>query len=173
MTSFVFRCCFILGALIWFNLETQAQTYLHPTAGLQNTNLGSCMVNTCSGTYRDNGNFGNYSTNINGIYRTFCPSNPNTCIRATFTQFDVNDFDLFWCGGCCDLFQVINGATQNNPALWTGCGAGIIGPFTSTDASGCLGFRFWSDGVITRPGWTVTLSCVPCGTGPNLSLIHI
>jgi len=49
-------------------------TYLHPTVGLQNSNLGTCMVNTCSGTYYDDGGAaGNYSLNVNQVYRTFCP----------------------------------------------------------------------------------------------------
>lgn len=146
-----------------------AQTYFHPTTGLQNTNAGACMVTTCSGTYYDDGGAGgNYSANSWGVYRTFCPSTPNTCIRATFSYLDNNDFSGFWCGGCCDFFAVINGATQNNPFLFgPTCGAGNPGVFTSTDASGCLGFRHWSDGSVTRPGWQITLSCVACGTGPN------
>ncbi|MBI3237248.1 MAG: hypothetical protein HYZ43_00120, partial [Flavobacteriia bacterium] len=59
-----------------------AQTYTHPTTGINSTYAGACMVNTCSGTYYDNGGAGgNYSANINAIYRTFCPSTAGMCVR--------------------------------------------------------------------------------------------
>ena len=93
-----------------------AQTYTHPTIGISNTYAGACMVNTCSGTYYDNGGAGgNYGANINAIYRTFCPSTAGMCMRATFTSFSMND-TYFLCSGpnsCCDYLQILNGPAQN------------------------------------------------------------
>jgi len=146
-----------------------AQVYLHPTVGMQSTYTGACMVTGCTGTYYDSGGNGaNYSDNTNSIFRTFCPNTPGTCVRATFTQFSMND--RFWlCPGpatCCDYLQILNGPVQNSPALYSGCqtSPGVV---TANNPSGCLTFRFTSDGSVNLPGWAATLSCVACAIGPT------
>ncbi|MGV3609785.1 MAG: hypothetical protein ACO1N0_02475 [Fluviicola sp.] len=146
-----------------------AQTYTHPTTGIASTYAGACMVNTCSGTYYDNGGAaGNYAANINAIYRTFCPSSAGMCVRATFTAFSMND-TYFLCGGpgsCCDYLQVLNGPAQNSPALYNNCTTSP-GTITSTSPSGCLTFRHTTDGSVQLGGWAATLSCVACAGGPS------
>lgn len=147
----------------------QAQVYYHATTGQQNTYTGNCMVTTCSGTYYDNGGpAGNYAANVNYIFRTFCPSQAGHCVRATFTQFAMND-TWFLCGGpntCCDWLSILNGPVQNSPALWSNCTVSP-GTITANNASGCLTFRFTSDNTVQYAGWTATLSCVPCAIGPS------
>ncbi|MBI2968017.1 MAG: gliding motility-associated C-terminal domain-containing protein [Bacteroidetes bacterium] len=148
-------------------------SYNHPTVGLQNTYLGACMVSTCCANYYDDGGSGaNYSNSINQIYRTFCPSQPGNCIRATITSMSIEPNG----GGCYDWLSIINGPTQNNPVLWQGCdviaspntlSGSWTNPFTSTDASGCLGFRFYSDGTAPQAGWAISISCVACAGGPS------
>ena len=151
------------GILFFFSAD--AQNYFHPTAGLQNTYVGACMVSTCSGNYYDNGGpGGDYSNFINNVYRTFCPNTSGMCMRVTFSQFNVEPANG---PNCYDFLQIKAGPTQNSPNLFAGCGTNVsIGPFTSNDPSGCLTFRFYSDFTITRPGWAATLSCVPCANGP-------
>src|SRR5690606_20096980 len=123
--------------------------------------------------YFDNGGAGsNYSNNIGSIYRVFCPSIAGNCMRVTFNSFAVEPAGFAY----YDYLTVGNGPTQNSPLLTT-APANALGyiygtpavPFsyTSTDASGCLTFRFTSDGSITRPGWSATMQCVPCAGGPN------
>jgi hypothetical protein len=149
--------------------------YNHPLTGIAMEYVGACMVNTCSGTYRDNGGAaGNYSDNINGSYRVFCPTSAFNCVRATFTSFNLNDVDPFCTlygyalgTSCCDMLWITNSATQNGTLLWGGCGTALPPVITSTSPSGCLSFRFWSDNIINNPGWAATLSCVPCAGGPN------
>lgn len=168
--------------------------YVHPTTGQQNAYVGNCMVNTCSGNYYDDGNSGANYTNSVAAYRTFCPDSPGSCIRATFSAFNIEHVGYNAMTGaltgCYDYLWVLNGPTQTS-AQFTGpasqaydpagapaantnfCGTNIPGPFTSTDPSGCLSFFFISDGTINRAGWTSSLTCVPCGTaaptngGPN------
>ena len=145
-----------------------AQTYNHSTVGVQNTYTGACMVTTCSGTYYDSGGAGgNYAANTNNIFRTFCPNAPGMCMRATFTQFAMND-TWFLCLGpnsCCDYLQILNGPVQNSPAIYNNC-LTTPGTVTASNPSGCLTFRFVSDGSVQLAGWTATLSCVPCAGGP-------
>ncbi len=152
------------------------QTYLHGTTGIRNERVTNCVVSTCSGTYLDNGGAaGNYSSNIaGGLYRVFCPSTVGNCVRVTFNSFRTEaGFDYLTIG---------NGATQNSPVFTNSPATVPSGrisgtpavPFTYTanNPSGCLTFRFTSDGSITDAGWSASLSCVPCataGNGPNLT----
>ena len=49
-------------------------------------------------------------------------------------------------------------------------GTVIPGPFTSTDPSGCLTFRFRSDASVSNPGWIANVTCAPytdCFSQPN------
>lgn len=150
-------------------IRVDAQVYTHPTVGVQSTYNGACLVSTCSGTYYDNGGAaGNYALNVNNIYRTFCPSTPGQCVRATFTSFSMNDV-FFLCFGpnsCCDYLQILNGPAQNSPVLYSNCTTSP-GTITANNPSGCLTFRFVSDGSVALPGWAATLSCVPCAAGPS------
>ena len=150
------------------------QTYTHPLVGIQSEFVGACLV-ADSGpfTYTDNNSGGNYSTNVNLIYRVFCPSTAFTCMQVTFNSFNVE--------GGWDFLQVSNGPTQNSPQFmgaptgatayggWSGISGTPAVPFsyTSTDASGCLTFRFYSDVSVTRPGWSATMTGIPCAGGPN------
>lgn len=153
-------------------------TYTHPTVGLQNTYVGANMVSTCGGTYTDNGGtLGNYSNNIGtnsifgtqGVYRTFCPDQAGNCVRVQFSSFYTELYS--------DYLVIRNGPTQNSPALdswWGGplnsyaaCMGAGMGPYTSTDQSGCLTFEFFSDNSVSMPGWVATIDCVPCVNGPN------
>jgi hypothetical protein len=162
----------VLGLSAGLFHQVQAQTYTHPTVGTGGTYAGACMVTTCSGTYYDNGGAGgNYSANVNSIYRTFCPTTAGMCVRATFTSFSMND-TYFLCSGpgsCCDYLTIRNGPYQNAPALYNGCTASP-GTVTANNSSGCLTFTFTSDGSVQLGGWAATLSCVACAaqqTGTN------
>ena len=147
-------------------------TYTHPVSGMQNAYVGANMVTTCGGTFTDNGGTGsNYSNGINNIYRTFCPDQAGKCLRATFWNLDVES--LF------DRLTILNGPTQNSPQFGSGSAwNGTInsyeaalslgmGPYISTDQSGCLTFRFSSDNTTNRAGWVATFDCIPCANGPN------
>src|SRR5688572_20013252 len=109
-----------LGIAAFFQFPVNAQTFLHPTTGLQNTYVGACEVNTCTGTSVDNGGSGgNYALNVNNTYRTFCPSSAGNCVRLTFTSFNLEPSGFF---GCFDNLIISDGPTQNSPAIWQGCG---------------------------------------------------
>ena len=158
-------------------------TYTHPTTGINGEFVGSCLVSNCGpSTYTDNGGaLGNYSSNIPMIYRVFCPSQAGNCMRVTFNSLAL---EAPFFSTAYDMLFVQNGPTQNSPVFtgapnaaynlsgWgaqTGLTGALATPFsfTSTDPSGCLTFRFASDGSVTAPGWSATLQCVPCASGPS------
>ncbi|MCW3078214.1 MAG: hypothetical protein JWO32_2823 [Bacteroidetes bacterium] len=167
------------------NLQAQI---LHPTAPINGEYVGACLTSTCSAVYTDNGGAGgNYSNNIGdggggGIYRVFCPNTATNCVQMTFTAFNVNkvNANCFTVGGggavFGDFLSVGNGPTQNSTAFTTApanasgfiCGTpGVPFSYTSTDASGCLITRFYSDGATNAAGWSANITCVPCAGGPS------
>ena len=147
----------------------------HPIAGFLGEKVGSCMLSRCGDdTYYDNGGVGaNYSNNINGVYRTFCPSIAGNCMKATFTTFQTeptNDYMQIF-NGPSNLFPLHTGAP--NSATSTAGVLGISGtptvPFSveSSHRSGCLSFGFTSNSTTVSTGWAATLTCVPCAGGPT------
>lgn len=178
----------IIYLLIFFiSLPSLNAQFLHPTTGINNENVGSCLTSTCGGTYLDDGGAGgSYSNSINLTYRVFCPNTAGNCVRLTFTSFSMEGMvnpagppplDCYY-----DYLTVGNGPTQNSAPIiqrppsspdlgaTTGriCGTPTV-PFsyTSTDASGCLSLRFTSDASVDGPGWSANISCVPCAGGPT------
>lgn len=157
---------------------TMAQTYLHPTTGLNSTFSGGCPEHTCSGFYYDDGGAtGNYSPGIGitniwgnqlGIYQTFCPDQDDVCLRATFSEFNSRT-QAWWQNNTVRAqMQVLNGPAQNSAQigyLYGNYAASVPLVYTSSHSSGCLTFRFFS-GTNSQngsfPGWTSTFSCVPC-----------
>ncbi|MFN8166218.1 MAG: CUB domain-containing protein [Bacteroidia bacterium] len=146
--------------------------YTQPTVGLAGSNNGAVLVNTCGATFADDGGIGaNYSNSVPNVYRTFCPSTSGMALRATFWSYSTESGK--------DYLAILNGATQNSPqfgsgSTWSGtaasyaaCMAAGLGPYVSTDQSGCLTFRFSSNSNTTSSGWTATLDCVPYAAGPN------
>lgn len=139
------------------------------TTGQQGTYAGGNMVNTCGATFADNGDFaGNYSNNINQVYRNFCPNTAGNCLRMNIYSMNLSSSD--W-------LNVINSPTQNGTSLsgnmsgtctdYANCIGKGFGPFTSYDQSGCLSMRFYSNLSVNNSGFVSVLDCVPCSNGPT------
>ncbi len=149
-----------LTCLVVFCSQIAYTQYTHPTTGLQSTIIGACPVSLCTGNYTDNGGTGgNYLAGVNGTVRTFCAENPGEQLRATFTGFSMNDtyFLCFGPNNCCDYLQIFDGPTIQSTMIYNNCTAS---PGTVTSSTGCLTFRFVSDGSVQLAGWNATLSCV-------------
>ena len=116
----------------------------------QTYNHSATTVNTCSGTYRDNGGTGNYSNNQNAAM-TFC-SNSTTCVRVVFSSFNLEDG--------FDFLKIYDGTSTTGLLLGTYTGTNSPGTITST--TGCLTFEFESDATITNSGWQAAISCPAC-----------
>ncbi|MBV6485200.1 MAG: hypothetical protein KFKLKKLM_01753 [Flavobacteriales bacterium] len=132
---------------------------IHPSSGFVSTTI-NCGA---SYTYRDPGNTGNYSDNQNGLI-TLCPSSAGQYINVNFTAFNTESgFD-----------RVIvfdgNNAGDDILGIYSGNG-GLSGNVraTSSNTSGCLSFRFTSDGATVSSGWTATVTCnaTPSATVPT------
>ena len=117
--------------------------------------MSNTTVNTCAGTFYDSGgNNGNYANNQT-LTMTFCSSQPGTCIRLSFTNFDVEN--------TYDYLYVYNGSSAAAPLI--GTYTGTVGPGVVTGTGGCITIVFTSDITVTNPGWAATISCVNCNNG--------
>ena len=128
---------------------------------------------SCGGQFFDGGGLAsNYLNNSNNTY-LICPSQVGDAVTVTFTSFNTeSNFDGLY---------VYNGSTTNSPQISSNnsggnvpgglpgsfWGTSIPGPFTSTDVSGCLTFRFISDGSVNSSGWAANVSCTPLPTCPS------
>ncbi len=120
----------------------------------------------CGGNYTDTGGTGNYSPNADSSV-TICPSIPGEVVTVTFSAFNTEanaDALYVFDGDSIASPQIASSNTGANvPGGFTGgyWGTTIPGPFTSSDPSGCLTFRFRSNGTINNLGWASTVTCAP------------
>jgi hypothetical protein len=124
----------------------------------QNYNMSNGTVSTCSGTFYDSGGTGNYNNNQNFTY-TICSSIAGGKVRAAFTAFNLE--------ANYDYLYIYDGNSTGAPLIGTYSGGTSPGTITASasNTSGCLTFRFTSDGSVVRSGWTATISCLaPCQT---------
>ncbi len=110
-----------------------------------------------------------YSDNENYV-KTYCRTTAGDQVRVLFSSFstEANWDKLFIFNGpntAAPKFASANGVGSGNTTYGTGGWWGDLtsalpGPFTSSNASGCLTFAFVSDGSGTAPGWNATTQCV-------------
>ena len=133
----------------------------------------------CGGIFVDNnGPIVNYANNSNSTV-TICPTNPGDIVTVTFSAFNTEpNWDALYVfdGNSITAPQI----ASTNPAgtvpgglaggYW---GATIPGPFTSSSPTGCLTFRFRSDGANNQAGWLADITCMPAPTCPRPTAIIV
>ena len=126
--SLIFIITFYLLA---FGFSANAQVY----------NMTAGTINSCSGNFYDPGGSGaNYGNNVN-ITETFC-SNSSNCIIVTFTAFNTQAGN--------DILTIYDGPSTASPVI--GTFSGNTSPGAIISSSGCITFRFVSNGSNTKPG---------------------
>lgn len=120
---------------------------------------GGADITTCNGNFYDSGGpGGNYSNNENTI-TTICPDVADQCVSVLFNSFNLESG--------FDFLTVHDGPTTGSPIIGTYSGFVLQGTtISATNLSGCLTFRFESDGSVTQPGWNATISCNECSVPP-------
>ena len=108
---------------------------------------------TCSDTFFDPGGISNYSNNEDVTY-TICPDTADTYININFSSFEVVSGDVLY---------VYEGTTTGGTLIGQYDSANIPTAINSSHASGCLTFRFTSDGNTTGAGWEAAVNCFPEG----------
>jgi gliding motility-associated-like protein len=124
----------------------------------QNVTMSNGSSTQCSGTFYDPGGTGNYGNSQTFTY-TFCPSTPGADMMFNFTSFSLENA---W-----DFLYIYDGNSIAAPSLGTYTGTTGPGTVTAspTNLTGCITFRFTSDGSGVAAGWAATISCsTPCPT---------
>ena len=132
----------------------------------------------CNGNYVDNGGItGNY-TNSQDTVITICPTNTGDYVTVAFTQFITEaQYDkMYVYDGQSTAAPLISsgnggglGAVTIPGGFWGNLSGNLPGPFEATNATGCLTFRFVSDGVTNAAGWASNITCTPFPTCPKPS----
>jgi hypothetical protein len=155
---FVRTICSITVSSAW----SQALTF---------TTLASAIpAPVCGGQFVDNGGLtANYANNSDNTY-TICPTTLGEQVVVTFTAFNTETN--------YDGLYIFNGPTISSPQISSGNAAASVpgglpgafwgtvipGPFVSSEASGCLTFRFRSDSSVNKAGWEANVQCLPQAT---------
>lgn len=136
---------------------------------------GASSASQCGGTFYDTGGpLANYQNNENNTFTIF-PTIPGGAVRVNFTSFNTEsgwDGLLIFDGNSTAAPLISSGlpAGVNPPTAPAGSFYGTTSPgiITSSAADGSLTFVFTSDNIITRPGWTAAITCIPpCSGTPN------
>ena len=133
----------------------------------------------CGGVFTDpagaNANYLNFTDST----VTICPIIAGQQVTVEFTSFNT---EQNW-----DGLYVYNGNAITSPQISsTNPGANvpgglpgsywgntIPGPFTGDSPSGCLTFRFRSDGSVNFAGWVANVICLPPPTCPRPTLVTV
>lgn len=136
---------------------------------------------TCYGTFHDSGGPTAGYSNNEDLVTVVCPTGgpaagPTTSIL--FTQWEL-------AAGPGDSLWVYSGtSTSGSLLVLAGSGTPLLGQaFSSSDASGCLTFRWRSDGTANAAGWTARITTGPeagedaslgvCSSDPAVNLFDV
>ncbi|MBL4592987.1 MAG: T9SS type A sorting domain-containing protein [Flavobacteriales bacterium] len=130
---------------------------------IQPTTATTSTTIQCGGSYNyyDSGGSGSsYSANENGLI-TICPSSAGQYVSVTVVSFNIeNNFDYLYVfdgnDGSADIIGVYTGTIA----------AGAVITASSANSSGCLSFRFVSDGLTQNTGWNLTVTCTGSPAAP-------
>jgi PKD repeat protein len=116
-----------------------------------NFNMSNGIITTCGGNFYDSGgSSGNYINNENYTL-TFLPGTPGAIIKATFSSLNIESG--------YDYLYIYNGINTSAPLIGAYTGIVSLGTIMATNPSGALTFRFTSDYIVVKPGWTASISC--------------
>ena len=107
---------------------------------------------TCSGTFLDSGEIGNYGNNEDYTF-TICPDSPVEKTKLAFSQFELQNN--------MDFLYVYDGSSTNANLIGSFTGNTILNTITASMANttGCLTLRFVSNASGVAAGWNASVSC--------------
>ncbi|MCB0763834.1 MAG: hypothetical protein KDB84_03955, partial [Flavobacteriales bacterium] len=105
----------------------------------------------CGTTVYDSGGSGGAYGNNQNLTYTYCAP-PGQIMTINFTSFNTEAF--------YDELSIHAGPSNASPQIGIYSGTTLPGSY-STPPGGCLTLWFTSDGTVTAPGWSATLTCVP------------
>jgi len=147
----IFSIAFILSSDPTVDISATPTGTIIDDDALIMTDGGS--ASTCSDTFFDPGGLSNYGNNQDITY-TICPDVANTYTNINFTSFEIVSGDVLY---------VYDGNSTGATLIGAYDSANVPSSINSSAASGCLTFRFVSNGSNTGAGWQADINCFPDG----------
>jgi len=113
----------------------------------------SGSTSACSGTFYDGGGLSDYANSDTRVF-TICPSTAGAKLKLVFSAFQTES--------SLDILQIFDGNSVGAPLIGTYSGSTSPGTVQASagNATGCLTFRFTTDGSVVYPGWVAAISCI-------------
>jgi len=107
----------------------------------------------CGGRFYDTGGADQPYSNNQDYTVTICPDGNTDYVSILFNFFKTE--------AGADVLTCYQGEDTNGAILWSHSGLNLppINPAVSTHPSGCLTFRFVSNGTNTQEGWAASIDC--------------
>jgi len=129
----------------------------------QPSGTGNANLVACAGTIYDHAGTSDYSNSQNSTF-TICPSTAGQFVRIAFTSWNLEsnfDYLSIFDGNSTSSGMIVGSSfSATSPGTVTA---------TTTNSSGCLTLKFFSDGATVRSGFQGTISCVSAGATPLTS----
>ena len=111
---------------------------------------GNNSYSVCSGHIYDHaGSASVYSASVDG-YTVIYPGTPGNNVQVSGSLNSEASYDYLY---------IYNGVGTGGSVLWSGSGVLTVPTLTSTDPSGAITVRFYSDGSVQYDGFDLTISC--------------
>jgi hypothetical protein len=140
MNKFYTAILVLAGLFFLYNPVRAQQTVLISQGG---------TVNTCSANFFDSGGSGSAYGSNQDFTTTICGDGSATPLYAIFNAFNLEN--------TYDFLYIYDGPTTGSTLV--GQYTGTTSPGTVTSTSGCLTFRFTSDGSVQNAGFSATIGC--------------
>lgn len=140
------------------NTVSYTVTSWNQPAGTSSANLVAC-----AGTIYDHAGTSDYASSQNSTF-TICPSSAGQFVRIAFTSWNLEsnfDYLSIFDGNSTSADMIVGSSfSATSPGTVTA---------TTTNSTGCLTLKFFSDGATVRSGFQGTISCVATGATPLAS----
>ncbi|MFC4720772.1 T9SS type B sorting domain-containing protein [Geojedonia litorea] len=123
----------------------------------QDITMQNGTFSQCSGIFYDSGGANSDYANNESFEITICPDSPGQKLQLNFMTFNIAG----------DVMQLFNGNTATAPSLgnFSGTNSPALISATSTNSTGCITIRFFSDATVPSTGWSANILCyTPCQT---------
>jgi PKD repeat protein len=114
-------------------------------------NMTNGTVTTCQGNFYDSGGTTSSYGNNEDLTMTFYPATSGSYIRMIFNDFSVES--------SYDYLYIYDGENTSATLIGSYTGSTSPGTVTASNSAGALTFHFTSDGSVTYPGWSASISC--------------
>ncbi|MBC8319709.1 MAG: T9SS type A sorting domain-containing protein [Bacteroidetes bacterium] len=118
-------------------------------------NMNNENITTCDALFYDSGGENADYSNDEDFTMTFFAGTTNSSIKLEFIGFNIENH--FYCD--YDYMEIFDGSDVNAPLIGKWCGTNNPGTVIASNEEGALTVYFYSNNLVTKPGWKALVSC--------------